>query len=132
MEPVQVTAIVFFTRDRKLLLQDRRGYSTFGEEWSFFGGHVEPGESPDEAVVRETKEELDYNLEHHTYFGHMLHKHEDDHVAEVHYYIKEIEHLDDFTVKEGATMKLFTIDEAKKLKMLPGFLDALKMLEENL
>lgn len=132
MKPVVVACCVFFTRDRRILLQDRKGISKFGEEWSFFGGKVEEGETPEEAVVREIKEELDYDLEHHTYLCRLTHRSSRGQRTEVHYFIKEIEHLDDFTILEGAGMRLVTIDEAKGLKMMFGFRKTLKMLEENL
>ncbi len=41
-----------------LLLILRRGVTTFDNLWSNPGGHVEPGESAEDAVVREFREEL--------------------------------------------------------------------------
>jgi 8-oxo-dGTP pyrophosphatase MutT (NUDIX family) len=132
MRQTLFASCVFFTRDKRILLQDREGISKFGEEWSFFGGKVEPGEPIEEAVVREIKEELNHELEHHTYIGHLTHRDPDGGKAEVHYFIKEIEHLNDFTVLEGGGMRLFTLDEAKALNMMPGSDVTLQMLEENL
>jgi mutator protein MutT len=51
-------ALIFFYKDDKILVQDRRNMSKFGEEWGFFGGRIEAGETPEQSVVRETKEEL--------------------------------------------------------------------------
>ena len=36
-----------------------RGYGEFKGGWEFPGGKIEPGETPQQAVVREIKEELD-------------------------------------------------------------------------
>lgn len=46
--------------NNKLLIQDRRGYKP--PPWGFFGGSIEDGETPIEAVIRETEEELAIKL----------------------------------------------------------------------
>lgn len=50
---------VVLTRDNKILLQQRGdGWSRYPGYLAEFGGHIEEGETPDEALVRELKEEL--------------------------------------------------------------------------
>lgn len=44
----------------EIFLQDRAGH--LPPPWGFFGGGLEEGETPLEAVIRETKEELDINI----------------------------------------------------------------------
>ena len=36
-----VAAIIFYDKDNKILLQDRRGISKLGSDWGFFGGEIE-------------------------------------------------------------------------------------------
>ena len=43
-----------------MLIQDRRGYKK--PDWGFFGGSIEKGETPLEAVIRESKEELNLDI----------------------------------------------------------------------
>ena len=50
-----VAAII--NKDNKVFAT-QRGYGDFKDGWEFPGGKVEPGESPEEAIVREIKEEL--------------------------------------------------------------------------
>ncbi len=44
----------------RVLVQDRRGYKP--PPWGFFGGRIEPGETPLEALLREAEEELTLTL----------------------------------------------------------------------
>ena len=41
----------------------QRGYGEFKGGWEFPGGKVEPGETPEDAIVREIREELDIEIE---------------------------------------------------------------------
>lgn len=49
--------------DRRVLMQlrdDKEGIA-FPGKWGFFGGGIEPGESPEEAALRELAEEIGYH-----------------------------------------------------------------------
>lgn len=61
-----VAAALLFDRDGRLLiyLRDDKPTIPFPNHWDFFGGHVEPGETPQEALVREVREELGLTLAH--------------------------------------------------------------------
>lgn len=48
--------IVPVNSKRQILIQDRRGYKK--PDWGYFGGEIEEGETPIQAVIRESKEEL--------------------------------------------------------------------------
>ena len=42
----RVAVIIFYDEKKRILLQDRRGISKFGEEWAIFGGSAEEDETP--------------------------------------------------------------------------------------
>ena len=56
----QIAQVLLFDRDRRLLiyLRDDKPNIPFPNHWDFFGGHIEAGENPEEALVREVREEL--------------------------------------------------------------------------
>lgn len=55
-------AIALLLREGQFLLQLRDNIPTivYPGHWAFFGGHVEPGETPEAGVWRELKEEINY------------------------------------------------------------------------
>ncbi|MDJ0512851.1 MAG: NUDIX domain-containing protein [Methyloceanibacter sp.] len=58
-----LSAVILFDNRRRILLQHRTDDApTFPGYWSFFGGGVEPGETLEQAAVREAHEELSYRL----------------------------------------------------------------------
>ena len=64
-------ATVFFLNNANqvlLLLRDNKKNIPFPNCWDALGGHVDPGETPLECIVREMKEEIDYQLESPTLF----------------------------------------------------------------
>lgn len=60
-EPIQV-AIAILHQNNQFLMQLRDNIPTilYPGVWAFFGGHLDPGEHPNDAVVRELAEEIGY------------------------------------------------------------------------
>lgn len=61
MKIIKVVAAVI-KKDAKVFAT-QRGYGEFKDGWEFPGGKIEPGETPQEALKREIKEELDADIE---------------------------------------------------------------------
>ena len=51
-----------------LYLRDNKPDIPFPDHWDLIGGHVEEGETPEEALIREVKEELDIDLKDYTFY----------------------------------------------------------------
>ena len=61
MKTIRVVAAVI--RDKDKIFATARGYGEFKGGWEFPGGKIEEGETPQEALVREIKEELEAEIE---------------------------------------------------------------------
>lgn len=61
MKHIHVVCAVIFRNDQ--IFATQRGYGEYKDGWEFPGGKVEPGETPEQAVVREIQEELNTRIE---------------------------------------------------------------------
>lgn len=61
MKKIKVVAAIII-RDGKVFAT-QRGYGEWKDWWEFPGGKIEAGECPQEALVREIREELDAEIE---------------------------------------------------------------------
>ena len=65
MKTIKVVAAVIFRTSEsgtKEILATQRGYGEFKDWWEFPGGKIEAGETPQQALTREIKEELDAEI----------------------------------------------------------------------
>lgn len=60
MKTVKVVAAVI--RHDNKIFATQRGYGAYKDGWEFPGGKIEPGETPQEALIREIREELDTEI----------------------------------------------------------------------
>jgi 8-oxo-dGTP diphosphatase len=61
MKTVSVVAAVICNGEK--IFATQRGYGEYKDGWEFPGGKTEPGETPQEALKREIREELDTEIE---------------------------------------------------------------------
>lgn len=77
---IRVVAAVTFDGPRVLMTQRPPG-GPLGLQWEFPGGKLEPGETPEHALVREVREELGVGAMPHETLA--VHRHDYDHGVEV-------------------------------------------------
>jgi 8-oxo-dGTP diphosphatase len=117
---VQV-AVGFLTYKNKILLMlrdDKPGISS-PNCWGLIGGHVEPGEKPDDAIVREVAEETNLKINNkillfHSEFSIDTGKKEFFfyHIPLTQANIKNVQLMD-----EGQALEFKTLEELKSLKL---------------
>lgn len=87
MEVINVVAAIIKKDDRVFITE--RGHGEFKGKWEFPGGKIEPGETGEEAVVREIKEELRSTVKVLNFFGEINDVH-GDRCFNVKFYICEL------------------------------------------
>jgi len=96
----------------ELFIQDRRGYKK--PDWGFFGGSIEAGENPLDAMIRESKEELNLDLKEEdlTYLGTSATEWDGSSIIR-HLYLYPTEQIN-FDVREGKGGRWLSFEEVRK------------------
>jgi 8-oxo-dGTP pyrophosphatase MutT (NUDIX family) len=100
----RVSLILPYDKKMNVLFQDRKKISKKGEEYGFFGGHIENNETPEQALEREMKEELNLNAKDLKikFFKKFIFKiPEWEMLGERNVYLVELNSLRDLRVNEG-------------------------------
>ena len=120
MFPMKQIAMVllFDRRDRLLIyLRDDNPEIPFPNHWDFFGGHVEDGETPEKALVREVKEELGIELKHWHFFRSFVCTSGDVYPNVKHLYSAQIDLTEEaLTLYEGQALKSISAEERTNIK----------------
>lgn len=126
--------IALYDSQGKILLQDRHGISGAGEEWGFFGGGIEKGETKEQALVREIKEELGVELQHFDFVTmYKVFRLDNETFNDVSLFVGRLgDILDRARLSEGRGMKLFSIEEARQLKLNRASIDVLGLMQHYL
>lgn len=110
-----VATALLFDRNRQLLiyLRDNKPDIPFPNHWDLFGGHVEPNETPAQALVRELKEELNLDITDFLFF-------------------KAFESLDEEKPNTKFVFVVHTKKEANELTLYEGqYLKAIKLSDRG-
>jgi len=114
------SGVILQTKDGKVLLQYRDKSSRWNRDsWSEFGGQIKEYETPEEAIKRETKEELGMELGGLKFFKKYELKREKGiyeqfvFIAHLAYPIEKLKEQQ----REGKDLGLFTYEEVKHLRM---------------
>ena len=110
------TSVVFINPRGELLLRlrDDKPGLPFRAMWDLIGGSLEPGESHADAIVRETREELGFDLNGHTYWR-MIQG-----LMAIHIYLAPLAaSSESLTLMEGQRVEWFSPDAASRLDLVP-------------
>ncbi len=116
MKIIKVVAAII--RKNNQIFTTQRGYGDFKDGWEFPGGKIEDGETKEEAIKREIKEELDLEINVESYFDTIEYDYPNFHLS-----------MDCFvcTIAEGSPVlkeheaaKWITIEEIDDVDWLPA------------
>ncbi len=105
--------IIFCDAKENILIQDRRTIKKPSKPYGFFGGSIEEGETPEQALKREIQEELTLTLTRFKLMKKIVLKNPEVEM-EWHIFLAPIPDLGKVVVEEGQLF-LTTIEEALKL-----------------
>jgi len=115
-----IAQIIFENEKGELLLylRDNKPGIPFPMHWDLIGGHVEEGETPEQALVREVKEEINIDLTEFRFFR-KYDCNEGDAYPNVKYIYTGIINLpiEEITLLEGDHPAYFRKDEISDLKL---------------
>lgn len=123
----EVVAALIWRGDRFLACQ-RPPHKARGLLWEFVGGKVEPGESREEALIRECREELGINIKPMDIFMSLVHEYPD---LTVHLTLYNCVILDGIPQKlEHQDIRWLSIEEIDDYSFCPADTDILQCLKE--
>ena len=114
----------------KILFATQRGYGNLKDGWEFPGGKIEEGETPEEAIVREIKEELDTVIKVEKYVDTIEYDYPDFHLSMDCFLCTIVE--GDLVLKEHEAAKWLTKDTIDSVDWLPADITIIDKVRELL
>jgi len=115
----KIAAIILENNQGEILLylRDNKATIPFPHHWDLFGGHIEENETPEEALKREVKEELNFDLKEYSFFK-AYECTEGDIYPNVKYIYSGKIHIpiEKLTLLEGERLQLFSPIEIPEVK----------------
>lgn len=128
MKTIHVVAAVII--ENKKVFATQRGYGEFKDGWEFPGGKIEEGERPEQALVREIKEELDTEIEVGELLDTVEYNYTNFHLS-MQCFLCKVK-SGDLVLKEHEAAKWLTRETIDSVEWLPADLDIVKKIKENI
>ena len=128
MKTIEVVAAII-KKDDKIFIT-KRSYGEFVDMWEFPGGKVEVGETQEEALIREIKEELELDITNLNYLTTVEYDYPSFHLI-MHCFICELI-KGEFTLLEHEAARWLTKEELDKVNWLPADVEIVHILKRNM
>ena len=128
MKTIKVAAAIIIDGDKILAAQ--RGYGEFKDGWEFPGGKLEPGESGEEACIREISEELNVRIGNLDYLCTVEHDYDSFHLSMECFTCS----IEDGMINDNEHENLLWLDRSSlwNVDWLPADVEVVKKLEASL
>lgn len=120
MKTIKVVAAVICDslQTKTRIFATARGYGEFKGQWEFPGGKIEPGETPQQALAREIKEELDTTIRVGELIDTLEYDYPDFHLSMDCFWCEVVE--GELVLLEAQDARWLTKDELDSVKWLPA------------
>ena len=124
----KVATALLFDRNNRLLiyLRDNKPEISFPNHWDLFGGQVEENETPEQALVRELKEELNLHITDFAFYKTFESTNEQKPNTKFVFVVRTEKAVEELTLYEGQYLKGISLNERGSYKfanMLSEILD---------
>ena len=128
MKTIRVVAAVI--KNENKIFATARGYGEFKGQWEFPGGKIEAGETPQEAIVREIKEELETTIQVSDLIDTIEHDYQTFHLSMDCYWCDIVE--GELKLLEAESARWLSKEELYDVKWLPADILLIEKIKTNL
>ena len=128
MKSIRVVAAVI--RDNDRIFATQRGYGNYKGWWEFPGGKIEAGETPQEALKREIREELDTIVEVGDLIACVEYDYPEFHLSMDCFWCRILE--GNLHLNEAEDARWLTKENLMSVKWLPADLEVLEVISKSI